>query len=227
VFLRIQTRRAFTLVELLVVIAIIGILVALLLPAVQAAREASRRINCANNLKQYGLAIHNYAGTYKEYLPLSSSNNPQFSWQISLLPFVEYQAVYDQLNHSGYTPPMPLNMSATADGRLWSRYGSDRIGGKLIRQITFPYARCPSDTSEPILDDPTNGWFQTSYTGSLGSQNTTSADPGNSIPGWSLPKDRNRNIPIMATRPTPAPYRGCSPAMERQLNLRTQAMAFH
>jgi len=107
------TRRGFTLVELLVVIAIIGILVGLLLPAVQAAREAARRINCSNNLKQLGLACHNYADKYSEGLPWNSDcgsqghnatidyggevrlNVKSFSWMVSILPFVEQQALYD------------------------------------------------------------------------------------------------------------------------------------
>jgi prepilin-type N-terminal cleavage/methylation domain-containing protein/prepilin-type processing-associated H-X9-DG protein len=105
-------QRGFTLVELLVVIAIIGILVALLLPAVQAAREASRRSQCNNNLKQIGLALHNYHDTYKifpsaSYLDKSILNvtgatngpelNSQWGWSVMILPFIEQAPVFDQL----------------------------------------------------------------------------------------------------------------------------------
>lgn len=94
-------RRAFTLVELLVVIAIIGILIALLLPAVQAAREAARRSQCTNNLKQLGLALHNYHDTYQKFPPRKQESHVGYSNRhsgfIALLPFFEQGAMYDQI----------------------------------------------------------------------------------------------------------------------------------
>lgn len=93
--------QGFTLVELLVVIAIIGILIALLLPAVQAAREAARRAQCTNNLRQLALAMLNYESTHKTFpfaymvdLPPAKTANAQ-AWGTRVLPFIEQQAIYD------------------------------------------------------------------------------------------------------------------------------------
>jgi len=103
---------AFTLVELLVVITIIGILIALLLPAVQAAREAARRLQCANNFKQVGVALHNYHAALGCFPPgqfdpgfgaAKYNNAPQyFGWAVYLLPYLEQHALYDMLDWSVY-----------------------------------------------------------------------------------------------------------------------------
>src|SRR6476620_10770754 len=101
-------RNAFTLAELLVVIAIIGVLIALLLPAVQMAREAARRIQCANNLKQIGLALHNYEtalGALPMAMVLSGSGNTTTStsgWsaQARILPYLEGTNLYNAANLS-------------------------------------------------------------------------------------------------------------------------------
>jgi prepilin-type N-terminal cleavage/methylation domain-containing protein len=101
--------RAFTLVELLVVIAIIGILVALLLPAIQAAREAARRSQCINNLKQIGLAIQNYELT-KKHVPASREPCGANTWAVALLPFMEETAAESRWDHTvGYYRQQPEN----------------------------------------------------------------------------------------------------------------------
>jgi len=134
-------RTAFTLVELLVVIAIIGILIALLLPAIQAAREAGRRSSCTNNLKQLGIALHNYHDIYNR-LPMPFATEENGSWVtpwerggpiVRLLPYIEQKALYDSLNFkSGPT--------------MWNQRGPDGVSGSAT-----PIAglKCPSDSPRP------------------------------------------------------------------------------
>lgn len=138
-------RRGFTLVELLVVIAIIGILIALLLPAVQAAREAARRSQCSNNLKQIGLALQNYHDTFKSFppawilsrggaSPANGDGYPQWGWGAMILPFMEQQALHDGLN---------VGKSHLAD------IAATPAGVALIQTPIAGY-RCPSDTGPEL-----------------------------------------------------------------------------
>ncbi len=116
---------AFTLVELLVVIAIIGVLIALLLPAVQAAREAARRISCANNLRQMGIAVHNYHAALGSFPPgciepaFRKTGGRQFAWSALLLPFLEQQALYDKID---FSQPCYAEANAEAAATVLSVY---------------------------------------------------------------------------------------------------------
>ncbi|MEZ6107287.1 MAG: DUF1559 domain-containing protein [Pirellulaceae bacterium] len=165
-----SVRAGFTLVELLVVIAIIGVLIALLLPAVQMAREAARRISCGNNLKQYGIALHLYHDTHNVFAPGGSikwgnrgggwdnESAPCVGWQSRILPYMEQSSLYDRLNFGAlyaYESPVP------SEGQL--------IPARLAQ---VPYAMCPSDTRDPVV----GSWAQTSYTGNMGSQRKVSAN---------------------------------------------------
>lgn len=103
VTLNLRRKRAFTLVELLVVIAIIGILIAMLLPAVQAAREAARRMSCCNNMRQIGVGLLRYHDTYGTFPPGSTNHGEskkQLAWSALLLPFLELDSVYNMLDLS-------------------------------------------------------------------------------------------------------------------------------
>ena len=144
----------FTLVELLVVIAIIGILVALLLPAVQAAREAARRMSCGNNMKQLGLAMHNYHDTFKvlpssdinggsrysgNYVPRGQIRN--FTGYLLMLPFLEQAPLHDQIDFK----------RATGRADWVSRGGGGTQAVFDNKYVKIPTLACPSD---PIYDDP-------------------------------------------------------------------------
>ncbi len=146
----------FTLIELLVVIAIIGVLVALLLPAVQQAREAARRMSCSNNVKQIGIGIHNYHSAYKQ-LPIhgtgatnerinlsgDSINDDgtgytrlELSYLVGLLPFIEQPGLWEQIS----------NPMIEDDGQIWPAFGPRPTLGEYPPWATeIPTYRCPSD----------------------------------------------------------------------------------
>ena len=161
----------FTLVELLVVIAIIGVLIALLLPAVQAAREAARRSSCQNNLKQLGLALQNYHGTYGVFPQNSDWRAPgperKGSMHVSLLPYIEAQVVRDQLDLTGDVIAQFLDRPDLA-------------------ATVLPVFLCPSDTGNGLGEALFGGEPEayTNYGPSVGAQRTFS-DGGscNTYPG--------------------------------------------
>ena len=157
-----RQRQAFTLIELLVVIAIIGVLVGLLLPAVQQAREAARRTSCVNNMKQLGLAIHNYkdvnkvlpAGWTKPADLTNFPNRNYWGWGAFILPFTEDSALYDQIDF----------------GREWSNTGSSSIPATPLAGRC-----CPSDTMG-LLNSKENNSGKSNYLGSYGNKGINTAN---------------------------------------------------
>jgi prepilin-type N-terminal cleavage/methylation domain-containing protein len=148
-----RVSRGFTLVELLVVIAIIGILIALLLPAVQAAREAARRSQCSNNLKQIGLGIQNYHDTYRQFPPsvLNTNNtngacNQSLVWSGFILPYMEQQPLWNQIRNSG--------MGASLNwANATMNMGTGTAG--YVLQTKVPAFLCPSSPDgNQTLTDP-------------------------------------------------------------------------
>jgi prepilin-type N-terminal cleavage/methylation domain-containing protein len=191
----------FTLVELLVVIAIIGILVALLLPAVQAAREAARRAKCVNNIRQIGIAFQNYHDTRKYYpqyhspvvaaIPAPYTENDYGAqsgyanwvgptWTITILPYIEEQALYDQFFNHLVTQKLKLTNLAA---------------GPLLRKIVPVYV-CPSNetAANPIFEDRTDA---TGANPKFGLGLYYAASMGPTIP------DQCHYCPAGSTPPTP------------------------
>lgn len=139
-----EGRGAFTLVELLVVIAIIGVLVALLLPAVQAAREAARRMSCGNNMKQIGLAVHNFESSYMK-MPnagqcdstgAASTVYMVHSTAVQILPYMEQQAIYDMFDHE--SSPAAFGATFNASTNTWSSNGATLHGNAKGRPYNDP-----------------------------------------------------------------------------------------
>jgi len=145
--------RGFTLVELLVVIAIIGVMVGLLLPAVQAAREAARRMQCGNNLKQLSLAMHNYESTYKTLPPSRITTGlSRHSWSAFMLPFIEQAQVYDIYNFNVRWSD-PLNYPAT----------SSRIPGFVCPSSPSSRMTPPAAAQTNHVPIPPNGFGPSDY----------------------------------------------------------------
>ncbi|QDT96141.1 DUF1559 family PulG-like putative transporter [Gimesia aquarii] len=163
-----KKKRGFTLIELLVVIAIIAILIALLLPAVQQAREAARRSTCKNNLKQIGLALHNYHDNFRSFPPgdvrrtygagVQTWTTSMLGWIPRILPFLDQAPLYNQINFE-----LEAGVSAAPNNAL--------------RREKLPVVRCPSDSSR----QPSADYGPTNYMACRGITTTTTGSPDTSI----------------------------------------------
>lgn len=172
-------RRAFTLVELLVVIAIIGVLVALLLPAVQAAREAARRMSCSNNLKQFGLALQNFHDTHGAFpVGMTDDDTNNFGWGTYILPFMEQGNLYDTIS---------TNVTSGSSQRLITRAGThpnvddwgrlrveDSVHGETLKVI-LPNFLCPSSS---LAKKDNNNFGASHYVGNAGTTTHMSVNWG-------------------------------------------------
>ena len=165
-----KLRRGFTLIELLVVIAIIAILIALLLPAVQQAREAARRSQCKNNLKQLGLAMHNYHDVFGAFPPCYvqeanvADNQGYWTWSAYILPYIDQAPLYNALNISGQRASEAANAAAN----------------RTLMEQRYDAFRCPSDGGSPKAKHTYDGYRVVSTGGSTVSLSITNYVVSNS-----------------------------------------------
>ena len=178
-----RARRAFTLVELLVVIAIIGVLVALLLPAVQSAREAARRTQCMNNLHQVGLALHNYENALTVFPSgglYGRGGGYGHSWWVRILPYAEEKAIYDQFDQMG-------NANGYTGWVGGASYGGNAYNRDLLRKKFFKFMYCPSSSLDKlVLNYAAHEYGLTAsptYTGISGATNHESATDKSTLGG--------------------------------------------
>jgi prepilin-type N-terminal cleavage/methylation domain-containing protein len=207
-------RRAFTLVELLVVIAIIGVLVALLLPAVQAAREAARRMQCSNHLKQIGLALQNYHDTFQSlpfgararYVQTSgtapSGQNWGPSWYVGILAFAEQKPLSDLIEQTlagpGASTLNDMTNSAGTSGRVPFYAKDQKIAWMLCPSSPLPQ-------TELLAGGTTHNMVVPSYVGLSGATNHGAATLANALTTSEIPfretrlKPNNQGVPTQAT----------------------------
>ena len=189
----------FTLIELLVVIAIIAVLIALLLPAVQSAREAARRAQCINNLKQIGLGMHNYESS-SSVLPQGMRGCCWGSWLIPLLPFVEQQSLFNSWNSSGNNS----GLAGYGDEGLFRYAGVCNI---TVTSTRVSAVGCSPEDGSPDESDATSEILTSEIWRPLAPNHRRAARKRASVPRSSAARVSGDSVAVVMAWSTPGPSR--------------------